>query len=121
MASQTEDPTHEIQTKYDDFQKACKAILPKIDRKLIEDFLYRQQEDPGTRPMYSIEVTTKEGLDTQKIKDLVWSKIGEIPDIDNHGTYYRIEHILTLEALRRLSDHDFVLSVKGSYTGPYSF
>ena len=119
MTGQVENPTHEIQTKYDEFQKACKTILPKIDRKLIEEFLYRQQDDPGTRPMYCIEVTTKEGLDTQKIKDLVWSKIGEIPDIDNHGTYYRIEHVLTLEALRQLSDYEFVLSVKGSYTGPY--
>jgi hypothetical protein len=121
MAGQTEDPTQDIQTKYNEFQKACKTILPKIDRKLIEDFFYRQQDDPNTRPMYSIEVTTKEGLDTQKIKDLVWSKIGEIPDIDNHGTYYRIEHTLTLEALRRLSDHDFVLNVKGSYLGSYYF
>ena len=121
MGSQIEDPTQDIQTKYDEFQKACKTTLPKVDRKLIEDFLNRQQEDPGTRPMYSIEVTTKEGLDIQKIKDLVWSKIGQIPDIDNHGTYYRIEHILTLDALRRLSDHDAVLNVKGSYIGPYSF
>jgi len=62
--------------------------------------------------MYSIEVTTKEGLDTQKIKDLVWSRIGQIPQIDNHDTYYRIEHTLTPKALGRLSDHDFVLSVK---------
>jgi hypothetical protein len=121
MASETEDPTQDIQKKYDEFQKACKTILPKVDRKLIEDFLYRQQEDPDTKPMYSIEITTKEGLDTQKIKDLVWSKFGEIPDIDNHGTYYRIEHILTMGALKRLSDHDFVLNIKGSYMGPYSF
>jgi hypothetical protein len=51
----------------------------------------------------------------------VWNRIGEIPDIDNHGTYYRIEHALTLEALKQLSDYEFVLSVKGSYTGPYYF
>lgn len=121
MASQTEDPTQDIQTKYNEFQNACKTILPKIDRKLIEDLLYRRQEDPSTRPKYSIEITTKEGLDTQKIKDLVWSKIGEMPEIDNHGTYYRIEHALTLEALRQLSDYDYVLNVKGSYIGPYYF
>ena len=40
MAGQTEgDPTQDIQTKYNEFQKACKAILPKIDRKLVEDFI----------------------------------------------------------------------------------
>jgi hypothetical protein len=117
MSSQIKDPTQEIQAKYNEFQRACKAILPKIDRKLIEDFLYRQQEDPNDRPMFSIEVTTKAGLDTQEIKDLVWNQIGEIPDIDKQGTNYRIEHKLTLEGLRRLSDHDFVLNVKGSYIG----
>ena len=42
-----------------------------------------------------------------------------MPDIDNHGKYYRLEHTLTLEALRRLSDYDYVLNVKGSYLGPY--
>lgn len=117
MANQNKDATQEIQTKYEEFQRACKAILPKIDRKLIEDFLYRQQEDSDAKPKYSIEVTTKEGLDTQEIKDLVWSQIGEVPDIENHGTKYRIEHKLTLVGLRRLSDYDFVLNVKGSYVG----
>ena len=121
MTSQAQNSTQEIQTKYDELQKACKTILPKIDRKLIEEFLYYQMDDPNTRPKFSLEITTKEGLDTQKIKDLVWNKIGEVPDIDNHGTYYRIEHALTLEALKQLSDYEFVLSVKGSYTGPYYF
>lgn len=115
MASQTQDPTLDIQTKYEEFRRSCKTILPKIDHKLIEDFLNRHQEDPGAR--YSIEVTTKEGLDTQTIKDLVWSKIGEVPDIDNHGTKYRIEHKLSLDALKTLSDYDFVLNIKGSYIG----
>ena len=103
------------------FRKPVRLYSLKSIGKLIEEFLYRQQDDPNTRPKFSIEITTKEGLDIQKIKDLVWSKIGEIPDIDNHGTYYRIEHALTLEALKQLSDYEFVLSVKGSYTGPYYF
>ena len=81
---------------------------------LFEDFLYRRQEYPDTRPTYTIEVTTREELDTQIIKDLLWNEFGEIPDIDNHGTYYRIEHKLTLGALKRLSDHNYVLNVKGS-------
>jgi len=39
MADQAEDATQDTQTKYE-FQKACKTILPKVDRKLIEDFLF---------------------------------------------------------------------------------
>ena len=34
----------EIEKKHDEFQQACKTILPKVDHKLIEDLL-RQQED----------------------------------------------------------------------------
>ena len=52
------------------------------------------------------------------MRDLMWNKIGELPVIDYNGTYYRIEHILTLGLLKQLSDHDYVLSVKGSYVGP---
>jgi len=44
MTNQAETASQEVQTKYDEFQKACKTILPKVDRKLIEDFLFRQQE-----------------------------------------------------------------------------
>ena len=40
-------------------------------------------------------------------------------DIDNHGTYYRLEYTLTLEALRRSSDYDYIFNVKGSHLGPY--
>jgi hypothetical protein len=40
MADQAEDATQDTQTKYDEFQKACKTILPKVDWKLIEDFLF---------------------------------------------------------------------------------
>ena len=39
MSGQTEDPTQDIQTKYNEFQKACSMVLPKIDRKQVEDLL----------------------------------------------------------------------------------
>jgi hypothetical protein len=83
MTDRAEDATQDIQTKYDEFHKACKTILPKVDHRLIED-LFRQQEDSeeGTLPMFSIEVITKKGLDTQEMKDHIWGKFGEMPDID---------------------------------------
>jgi hypothetical protein len=40
MVDHAEDATQDSQTKYDEFQQACKNILPKVDRKLIEDFLF---------------------------------------------------------------------------------
>jgi hypothetical protein len=118
MTSQAGIDTQDIQTKYDEFQKTCKTFLPKIDRKLIEDFLCRQQETCDTEPRYSLEIITREGLDVQKMKDLMWNRFEELPIIDDNGTNYRIEHTLTLGMLKQLSDHDFVLSVNGSYMGP---
>ena len=41
-----------------------------------------------------------------------------MPDTDYHGTWYRIEHTITLGTLKQLSDHGYVLGVKGSYA-PY--
>jgi hypothetical protein len=108
----------DIQVKYDEFRKSCMTILPKIDPKLIEDFLFRQQDVSDIIPKYSLEVITKEGLDTQNMKDLIWNKFGKLPVIDYNGTYYRIEHTLTLEMLKRLCDYDFIVGVKGSCVGP---
>jgi hypothetical protein len=66
-ANQADDEVKEIQTKYDEFQNACKTILPKVDRKLILEFLFRQQEeDSDGNPRYTVEVHTKEGIYTKK-------------------------------------------------------
>jgi hypothetical protein len=78
MTTQADAATQDIQTKYDEFQKSCKTILPKIDRKLIEDFLSRQQEVSDTEPRYDLEVITREGLDTQKMKDLIWNTLDRL-------------------------------------------
>jgi hypothetical protein len=120
MTDHAEDATQDIQTKHDEFHKACKTILPKVDHKLIED-LFRQQEDSeeGTLPLFSIEVITKKGLDTQEMKDHIWGKFGEMPHIDSKGTHYRCELELTLGKLKQISDHDFVLDIKGTYIGPH--
>ena len=40
MPVQADTATQDIQIKYDEFQKSCKNILPKVDQKLIEDFLF---------------------------------------------------------------------------------
>jgi len=74
----------------------------KNKSKAKEDFLFRQQDVLDIKP-YNLEVITREGLDTQKMKDLIWN--GKLPTIDYNGTYYRIEHTLILEKLKRLSRH----------------
>jgi hypothetical protein len=66
-ANQADERAKEIQTKYDEFQNACKTVLPKVDSKLIQEFLFLQQEeDSDGKPRYTVEVHTREGLDTKK-------------------------------------------------------
>jgi len=79
MTNQAETASQEVQTKYDEFQKACKTILPKVDRKLIEDFLFRQQEDSDTESRYTLQVITKEGLDKKNERfgmEQIWRSAG---------------------------------------------
>ncbi len=45
-------------------------------------------------------------------------EMGQMPVVDYNGTYYSIEHTLTLGLLKQLCDHNYVLSVKESYVGP---
>ena len=65
-----------LKIKRDEFQQACKTIFPKVDHRLIEDLL-RQQEDTDASPlMFTIEVLTKKGVNTQEMKDWIWNKAG---------------------------------------------
>lgn len=107
----------EIEKKHDEFQQACKTVLPKVDHKLIEDLLRQQEDSEATPSMFTIEVFTKKGLDTQKMRDRIWNKAGQLPVVD--GTHYTIKHTLTLGMLKEISDPDFVLNITGSYAGPY--
>ena len=85
ISIQADAVTQDIQIKYDEFQKSCENILPKVDRKLIEDFLFRERENSDDKPRYSLEIITREGLDTQKMRDLIWDEMGEMPVISRCG------------------------------------
>jgi hypothetical protein len=57
----------ELRLEYQRLQEAYRGILPKVDPNLIEDLLSRQQEDPYAEQMYTIEVFTREGIDTKRL------------------------------------------------------
>jgi hypothetical protein len=66
--------------------------------------------------MYTVEVFTKVGTDSQKCKDHILATTGTVPGIYDKGTH--VTHMrLTLEILKKLNDFDFVLGVMGDYTG----
>jgi len=66
------------------------VILPKVDPNPIDDLLSRQQEDPYTEQMYTVEVFTKEEIDKEVARRHIFGTTGMMPDIYDQGTHFVI-------------------------------
>ena len=97
-------------------EASYEEILPKICSNLVHDLLVRLERDPRIRPLYTIEVFTKEGTDSQACKDHILATIGMVPGVYDRGTHYVTHMRLTLNILKRLNDFEYVLEVMGDYT-----
>ncbi len=109
----------ELIRKFEEFQMACKTILPGVDRRLIEDLILHQQENPNIEYMYKIETFTRKGADVNKIKKAILDKTGMVPDVYDSGTHYVINHKLTLEMLKEilLEGDEIILGIRGEFIG----
>ena len=107
----------EIKGQFEELQKKYKEHMPKVDPALVDDLLLRQMENPDVVPMYLLEVFTKEGLDTQEVRNYIIGKTGMSPAIYDNGTHYVTNQKLTLDVLKEISDSEDVLEVTGEYTG----
>ncbi len=97
---------------------ACKIILPRVDRRLIEDLILHRQEDPSIEYMYKIETFTTKGTDVNKFKKAILDKTGIVREVYDSGTHYVVNHKLTLEKLKEISRCDQnVLEIRGEYIG----
>jgi len=95
-----------------------RTIFYKVDPALVFDLVTRLQQDPkNPKPMYTVEVFTKDGTDPQKSRDHILQTTGSVPAIYDKGTHYVSHHHLNLEILKKLNDIDYVLEVMGDYTG----
>ena len=107
----------EIKGQFEELQKKYREHMPKVDPALVDDLLLRQMESPDVVPMYLLEVFTKEGLDTEGVREYIISKTGMSPAIYDSGTHYVTNQKLTLDILKEISDSEDVLEVTGEYTG----
>jgi hypothetical protein len=106
----------EVRTTFSKLRAQYQIALPKVDPALLNDFLSR--EKATNQPLsYTVEVFTKEGIDSEKAKEYIYQKTGMMPAVFDHGTHYVTNQILTLEMLKEISDSDDVLEVHGSYCG----
>jgi hypothetical protein len=110
----------ELRLQYQRLREAYRRILPKVEPDLIDDLLSRQQEDPDTRPMYTIEVFTRKGIDAEVARWYIFGKTGMMPAIYDNGTHFVTDQELTLEILKEISDSDDVIEVTGEYSGSFA-
>lgn len=107
----------EIRIVFQGLQTLYDTYLPKVDPMLIHDLLVRERQSDKGMPFYMVEIFTKPGTDSTKIKDNIFNKTGMIPAVYDNGTHYVTNQRLNLEMLKELSDSESVLEVTGDYTG----
>jgi hypothetical protein len=107
----------ELKLQFEELQKKYRTYLPKVDPALVDNLLLRQMENPDIVPMYLLEVFTKEGLDTEEMRNYIINKTGMSTAIYDNGTHYVTNQKLTLDILKEISDSEDVLEVTGEYTG----
>jgi hypothetical protein len=105
-----------LRLQHKKMEASYEEILPKVCSNLVHDLLVRFQQGPKIRPLYTLEVFTKEGTDSQACKDHILATTGMVPGVYDRGTHYVTHMRLTLEILKRLNDFEYVLEVMGDYT-----
>jgi hypothetical protein len=104
--------------KFEEFQQACKIVLPRVARRLIEDLILHQQKNPGLEYMYKIEIFTRKEANVNKFKQVILEKTGMISEVYDSGTHYVVNYKLSLETLKELSQCDpNILEIRGEYIG----
>jgi hypothetical protein len=107
----------EIRRVFQGLQTLYDTYLPKADPVLIHDLLMREQENPKNPPFYMVEIFTKEGTDSEAMKNRIFNNTGMLPAIYDHGTHYVTNQRLSLEILKEICNSEDVLEVTGDYTG----
>jgi hypothetical protein len=108
----------EVREGFTKLREVFKKVLPKVDPALLNDLLERETVSREAKP-YTIEVFTKEGIDTETARQYIMDKTGMAPAIFDNGTHYVTNQKLSLEMLKEVSDSDDVVEVHGSFCGGY--
>jgi len=107
----------DIRIAFQGLQTLYETYLPKVDPRLINDLLSREQQGQADAPFYMVEIFTKSGIDEEAKREYILGKTGMVPSIHDKGTHYVTNHRLTLELLGELAEPEDVLEISGDYTG----
>ena len=109
-----------LKVQKDKIEEAYHQIFPKVDPFLVHELYLRMREDPTYKnvgPMFTVEVFTKEGTDSEASRKHILATTGMAPGIYDNGTHYVTHMRLTPEILKKLNDFEHVLEIMGTYTG----
>lgn len=107
----------EIKAQLEQLQNTYRQYLPKVDPRLIEDLLIRQQQNPEKQFLYTIEVFSDGSRNTEDVRSNILAATGMVPSIHDNGTHYVANHKVTLETLESIQKYPDVLEIKGEYSG----
>jgi hypothetical protein len=114
---------HELQglkIQKEKIDASYRQVFPKVDPYFVHDLFLRMQEDPtykDTGPMYTVEVFTKKGTDSEASRRHISKTTGMAPAIYDNGTHYVTHMRVTPEILKKLNDFEHVIEIYGEYTG----
>ena len=102
-----------LKEKFQEYENAMSACLPKVDKKLITELLVLMKKDQS--PMYTLEVFLKTNKNVERIKDELARKTGVSASFLENGTHMVAAHRITLQMLEEISSHDDVEEIKGTH------
>jgi hypothetical protein len=71
----------EIKTVFKGLQTLYDIHLPKADPALVHDLLVREEEKSISAPFYMVEIFTKEGTDSEAMRNRIIEKTQMVPAI----------------------------------------
>jgi hypothetical protein len=107
-----------IEAQFEQLQNTYKQYFPKVDPRLIEDLLIRQQQNPEKQFLYTIEVFSDGSRNTEDVRSDILATTGMVPSIHDNGMHYVVNHKVTLDTLESIQKYPDVLEIKGEYSGP---
>jgi hypothetical protein len=118
------DELQEMRIAFQGLQTLYQTYLPKADPILVNDLLvheqknYRPNNPQSTSDYYTVEISTKDGKEFERMREMIQKKTGLFPSIYDDGTRFVLNMELNLEILRGICNSDEnIIKVTGHYAG----
>ena len=116
MTSNDFDEMLQVRKHFDDLQGLFQKYFPNVDPDLIYDLLTRLRENPDIIPTYTLEIYTRQDVDSAKTLDFIYKITGAIATIYDNGTHYVTNQKLSLDMLKNISDLKGIIEITGAPT-----